>query len=169
MTILLLIVAILVLIFGFVVVFGAPYVPSLRKEVRGAFVELYPLTKQDTVVDLGSGDGSVLLEASKREAVCIGIELNPLLVLISRLRIGKYGHVMLGNMWALELPAGTTLVYAFTVSRDTKRLTHYMQKEANRLNKSLVLMTFGAGLPKQTPVKVLKAHSLYEFMPLQHA
>ena len=156
-----------ILVFGFVVAFGAPYVPSLRKEVYSAFNELYPIGRGDTVVDLGSGDGSILLAASKKGARCVGVELNPVLAAISRFRLRKRADVKLGNMWLMLLPAETTLVYAFVVSRDTKRLKILMQNESNRLNKEIFLMTFGAALPGKQPTKIRKAHSLYSFKPLQ--
>jgi hypothetical protein len=166
-TFLLIAIAVVILLFGFVVVFGAPYVPSLRKEVRDAFKELYPLGKDDVVVDLGSGDGLVLVEASKKGATGIGIEMNPLLVLISKLRLGRRAKIRLGDMWQTSLPKNVSLVYAFTVSRDTKRLERFMQSEADRLQKEITLMTFGAKLPIRTPIRIRKAHSLYSFKPLQ--
>ena len=167
MSLIFIIVSAAVLLFGFVVAFGAPYVPSLGKEVRNAFKELFPISDKDTVVDLGSGDGSVLLAASKAGAHCVGVELNPALVIISRLRLGKRAEIRLGNMWLMELPPQTTLVYAFVVSRDTKRLKKYMHAEANRLKKDITLMTFGAMLPDIKPLRIRKAHSLYVFRPLQ--
>ena len=167
MTLVVVIVGGLILLFGFVVAFGAPYVPSLRKEVAGSFKELYPLSKKDLVVDLGSGDGSVLLTASRSGARCFGVELNPVLVLISRFRLRNRAQVKLGNMWLIPLLPQTTLVYVFTVSRDVKRLEKLLQSEANRLNKEIFLMTFGAELPARQPVKTRNAHSLYSFKPLQ--
>ncbi len=167
MTLLLFIVGGLILLFGFVVAFGAPYVPSLRSEVALAFKDLYALGKDDFVVDLGSGDGSVLAVASKNDARCLGVELNPALVLISRFRLRGRADIQLGNMWMTVLPPQTTLVYAFVVSRDTKRLEKLMQKEVNRLGKEVFLMTFGAALPEIQPTRTRKAHSLYLFKPLQ--
>lgn len=167
MSLIFIILGLVVLIFGFVVAFGAPYVPSLHREVRQAFIELYPLDKYDVVVDLGSGDGVVLLEASRHGARLIGVELNPFLVFISRLRLGARATIKLGNMWQTRLPSDISLVYAFAVSRDTKRLEKFMQSEANRLKKDISLMTFGATLPHVSPLRVRKAHSLYVFKPLQ--
>ena len=167
MILLLIFFAAVVLLFGFVIAFGAPYVPSLKKEVRAAFDELYPLNKDDFVVDLGSGDGSVLLVASAYQAGGLGIELNPLLAYISRLRLGKRAKIIIGNMWLAKFPPQTTLVYVFSVSRDVRKLEHLMQQEAVRLDKELMLMTFGAALPTVEPIKTRNAHSLYSFKPLQ--
>lgn len=151
--------------FGFVVLFGAPYVPSLRREVRRAFKELYPLTDKDMLVDLGSGDGVVLLEAARRGAKAYGYELNPLLVLVSRLRVGKRATVVLGNMWKTKLPDDTTIVYIFSVTRDSKKAVRYLKAEATRLNKPLTVMTFGPTLSGLPSAASLRSHTLYEIAP----
>ena len=87
------IVCIVVLLFGFVVFRGAPYVPSKRRDIKRAFEELYPLDDSDTLVDIGSGDGVVLRMAAKRGAHAVGYELNPILVLVSRWLSRKYTTV----------------------------------------------------------------------------
>lgn len=156
---------VVVFAFGFVVLFGAPYVPSLRREVRRAFKDLYPLSSKDVLVDLGSGDGVVLLEAARCGARAYGYELNPLLFLLSKLRVGRRATVTLGNMWNAKLPDETTIVYMFSVSRDSKKSVRYLQSEAARLNKSFKVMMLGAGL-KGLPVnKSYRGHTLYEITP----
>lgn len=158
---------IVVFLFGAAAVMGAPYVPSLKKELQQAFGEVYEVGSGDVVVDLGSGDGRVLLEAKRRGADCVGVELNPLLALISKVRLGSRAKIVVANMWQFKLPAATTLVYVFSVSRDIKKLEQWIQSEAIRLDKELYLMTFGASLPSIKPVKVRNAHSLYAIRPLQ--
>jgi len=156
---------VIVFTFGFVVLFGAPYVPSLRREVRRAFKDLYPLSSKDVLVDLGSGDGVVLLEAARRGARAYGYELNPLLVLLSKLRVGKRATVVLGNMWNAKLPDDTTIVYMFSVSRDSEKSVRFLQAEATRLNKPLTVMMLGSGL-KGLPVQAsYRGHTLYEIAP----
>lgn len=157
--------AALVLLFGFVAFFGAPYVPSLRREVRAAFDDLYELDSKEVVVDLGSGDGLVLLEAVSRGAKGYGYELNPLLALISRLRLKAKATVYTKNMWQAVLPSDVTLVYAFTVTRDSKRLGRYVQGQADSQQRTFHVMTFGSGLKGYEPVRSLKAHTLYQIRP----
>ena len=154
-------------LFGFVAFFGAPYVPTLNAELKRAFTELYPLKPSDVVVDLGSGDGRVLLEASRHGAKGYGYELNPLLVLISKLRLGSKADIQLADMWSATLPAQTTLVYVFTVSRDSQRLGRFLQAHADRQAKLVRVMTFGPTLVDYVPVKTHRGHSLYEIHPLQ--
>ena len=161
------VVAGLVLVFGFVVAFGAPYVPSLRGELKHAFKKLYALGPNDVVVDLGSGDGQVLVEAARYGARGYGYELNPLLVLISRLRLRRKATIQLANMWQVTLPEATTLVYVFAVSRDSKRLGRMLQRQADAKGSTVRVMTFGSGLVGYTPVKELRGHKLYEILPVQ--
>jgi hypothetical protein len=157
--------AVLVLLFGFVAFFGAPYVPSLRKEVHTAFEDLYNISPTDIVVDLGSGDGLVLLEATARGAKGYGYELNPLLALISRVRLRGKATIYTKNMWQAELPSDVTLIYAFTVTRDSRKLGRFIQAEVNRLARPVQVMTFGAPLKDYEPIAERNAHSLYKVLP----
>lgn len=156
---------VIVFTFGFVVLFGAPYVPSLRHEVRRAFKDLYPLSSKDVLVDLGSGDGVVLLEAARRGAKAYGYELNPILVLVSKLRLGRRAKVTLGNMWNAKLPSDTTIVYMFSVTRDSEKSVRFLQSEATRLNKSFKVMMLGAGLEGLSVQASYRGHTLYEITP----
>lgn len=163
------IVAGVVLLFGAVVFFGAPYVPSHSREVRRAFETLYPLARSDVVVDLGSGDGRVLREASRRQARAVGYELNPVLVVIARLlSLGDSRvRVATANFWRTPLPPDTTLVYMFGVSRDSTKLVKKLQRESDRLGRPLLLMTYGPALKTRQTTATYRAHCLYTFTPLQ--
>jgi hypothetical protein len=158
----------IILVFGFVVFRGAPYVPSHRRQVEKAFKELYPISEKDTVVDVGSGDGIILRLVRKKGGTAIGYELNPILAAVSKLL--SWGDrkvvVHLADFWLVRLPAETTFVYGFLVSRDSKKMTMKMQQEANRLGRSLYFMTYGAGLDHEQ-VAEKGAHKLYKFSPLQ--
>src|SRR5680860_1758140 len=80
--------------FGAVVFRGAPYVPSQKFYINQALRELYPISNKDLLIDIGSGDGVVLREASKLGARAIGYEINPFLVIISRLLSRKDNRVL---------------------------------------------------------------------------
>jgi len=159
----------IVLLFGFVVFRGAPYVPSHKKEVRRALKDLYAVGKDDVLVDVGSGDGIILREAAKQGARAVGYELNPALVLISKFlsRGDAKISTRLADFWLTPLPDDTTVVYAFTVTRDIKKMAAKLQKEATRLERPLYLISYGTNIPMREPIKVLKAHHLYRFEPLQ--
>jgi len=66
---------------------GGPYTPIPYSHLRKLLVNL-PLTERSRLVDLGSGDGRVLIEAARHNRViCVGYELHPLVHLIASLRV----------------------------------------------------------------------------------
>ena len=154
--------------FGLVVFFGAPYVPSHRKDVKRAF-EYFGITSSDLLVDAGSGDGVILRIASSYGASAVGYEINPILVGISRLLSlhNPRVKVVLQNLWLAKLPDDTTIVYAFAVNRDEKKLIALMQREANRLQKPLKLLCYASPFKRMAAVDTFEAYHLYIFQPLQ--
>ncbi|MFZ1301567.1 MAG: hypothetical protein WAQ27_03250 [Candidatus Microsaccharimonas sp.] len=158
-----------VVLLGFSVFFGAPYVPSRRRDFNRMFDELYPITKSDFLIDVGSGDGIILREVSRRGARALGYEISPLLVLISKWfsRRDPNVTISMANFWLATFPPETTVVYAFSVERDAKKLKNKLQTEANRLMKPLVLICYGSPLPKTKARRMFEAYHLYEFYPLQ--
>lgn len=169
MTLLFWLFAAVVLIFGFVVFWGAPYVPSHAKEVKRAFKDLYPVSKNDVVVDVGSGDGIILRLAAACGAHAVGYELNPVLALVSRWlsRNDTNVTVRVGDFWRMRLPENTTLVYAFAVERDIAKLAAKLQDESTRLNRPLHVITYGSAFKLPVPLRELGAHHLFIFEPLQ--
>ena len=157
-----------VLLFGFVVFRGAPYVPSMRRYVKQALTQLYPLGDKDTLVDVGSGDGIVLRIASGLGARAVGYELNPVLVAISRALSRKDPNVTvrLVDFWLTKLPDDTTVVYGFMVTRDMPKMARKMQQEVNRLNKTLHFVTYGNQISGIKPTKTLGPYYHYAFHPL---
>lgn len=163
------IIFIIVIVFGFVVFFGAPYVPSRRRHLQKAFDELYQLTQKDTLLDLGAGDGVVLREAARRGSRAIGYELNPILVWIARWLSRKYPtiEVRIANIWRMPFPDDTTIVYVFGDARDIKQLTRRIESEAKRLKRSLYAMSYGFELPGHTTLRRTGVHHLYKIDALQ--
>jgi len=159
----------IVVLLGFSAFFGAPYVPSRRRDLIRMFDNLYPISAKDVVIDVGSGDGVILREASRRGAKAVGYEISPLLVWVSRWlsRGDKHVNVTMTNFWQAHFPADTTVVYAFSVGRDGKKMTKKIQSEANRLAKPLALICYGNPLPDTTALREFEAYHLYEFDPLQ--
>lgn len=163
------VILLIILSFGFVVFFGAPYVPSKKRDLQKALEELYPLTKKDVLVDIGSGDGVVLRMAADKGARAVGYELNPILVAISRLMSRHHPGVttILADFWHVKMPDDTTVVYTFGESRDIKKMAARIQHEATRLQKPLVFISYGFAVPGLKPTRQTKAHFLYTITPLQ--
>lgn len=155
-----------VVIFGFVVVRGAPYVPSKRGLLEKAFKDLYPLSKKDVLVDIGSGDGLVLRAAARRGARAIGYELNPVLVLISKFASrSPLISVRLADFWLVTLPRETTIVYTFGDSRDIKKMYSKVEKTVELHNKPIYFMSFGFKVPGIEPIRHDKSFYLYKITP----
>lgn len=160
--------ALILLPFGLAVFFGAPYVPSRKKYLNIAFEELYLLKENDVLVDIGSGGGVVLREASARGAKTIGYEINPFLVVLSRFLSRKDNKVkiLFADFWSAKLPDNMTVVYIFSVTRDMKKIIRKLQYEADRLRRPVYLINYGSELKGVKTVNKIDAYRLYVFSPL---
>lgn len=67
---------------------AAPPLGTKRRDIK-RLVKLARITEQDTVYDLGCGDGRLLLAVAKASTSqkIIGLELSPLHIILSRMRI----------------------------------------------------------------------------------
>lgn len=103
-----------VLIFGFCLAeiladqFGAPWAPTSGDIVRKMLV-LADVGPDDLLYDLGSGDGRIIVRARMEfKAHSVGIEINPLWVFWTRLKIFLFGlsdrtKVVWGNLFTTDL------------------------------------------------------------------
>ncbi|QHN42560.1 hypothetical protein GII36_01690 [Candidatus Mycosynbacter amalyticus] len=169
LTIFVVIVAVILLVFLGTVLVGAPYVPTQQRELAEAFDELRPLGKDDVVLDIGSGDGVVLRAAALRGAQAVGYELNPFLVVASRLRLRHVKprpRVELRNLWTTQFPDDVTLVYTFGESRDIAKMYQKVEQEAARLGRPLEFVSYGFAVPSVAATRQHRAHFLYHISPL---
>jgi SAM-dependent methyltransferase len=162
-----LLIAIFVFLFAFVVLFGAPYLPTKKKQVALA-LEMLEVRKGKTIVDLGSGDGVFLLAAARRGATVYGYELNPLLCLVAKLRCWRYRqqvHISCSNFWRMQLPQETTGVYTFLLTRFMRRLDQKLEEEATRLGHAFKLASFTFAIPGRQAEVARDAVFLYTYAP----
>jgi len=134
----LILIALLFLIFiAFPILFiGAPFLPSFRKNKDIDFAAIFNLFKKEkikTLIDLGSGDGRVIIEFAKNGFTANGIELNPLLVWWSKRKIKKSGldkiaKVKLGNFWKTNLK-NYDAVFIFQFKTANKILSKKFKEE----------------------------------------
>jgi SAM-dependent methyltransferase len=66
------------------------WVPTAQA-LADKMLDLAKVTSQDYVIDLGSGDGRIVITAAKRGARALGIEYNPDLVALSKRNAAKEG------------------------------------------------------------------------------
>ena len=97
-TILLLIIMMLLLMiivgfffFLFDIFLELPYVATKRHKI-GTIIKFAQIKPSQTIVDLGSGDGRLLIASAQKGAKAIGYEINPFLVLITKIRAFFLSH-----------------------------------------------------------------------------
>jgi SAM-dependent methyltransferase len=113
----------LVVCFGGVLLVGAPYLPTLSPQIKEA-LELAELKKGQTLLELGCGDGRVLIAAAKSGAQVIGYELNPLLYMFAWLRTRRYRSqvcVRWGNFWRASWPPAD-VIFVFLLPKYMSKL-----------------------------------------------
>jgi len=152
--------AVIVLLFGFVVIFGAPYLPTQAKQIDTVF-ELAQLKPGQTIIDLGSGDGAVLLAAGKRGFKAVGYEINPILWLVSYLRTIRYRQnikIHMISYWAVKLPK-CEAVFVFLIAHQMERLDKKLKAEA----KGVKLLSHAFQIPSKGHLTEKNGVFLYQY------
>ena len=164
-------VAILIVLFGFVVFrHGAPYVPSRKRDLDVAFDDLCRISEKDVVVDIGAGDGIVMRAAARRGATAIGYELNPVLVLVAKWLNRNYSKtkMILADFYHTDLPADTTVLYIFAEARDIGRMAKMIQKHVDKNQRPVKVISLAFKIPNKSPVGHVEPYFLYQFAPLHN-
>ncbi|MDQ3093943.1 MAG: class I SAM-dependent methyltransferase [bacterium] len=146
------------------VFFGAPYLPTLKGQTKVA-LDLLDLKAGQTLLELGSGDGRLLRAAAERGIYSIGIELNLLLVVYSKLRHWRYRRyidVRWNNFWFQHLPEADG-IYVFLHTRFMQKLDNKVTQD---ITQSVKLVSFAFKIPVKKPVKSKKGMFLYVYKPL---
>lgn len=146
---------------------GAPYVPILKRD-SVPLLAIDKLKPGQTLVDLGSGDGRLLRAAAARGIYGIGYEINPFMVLISRIVCFRYRRLVkihLANLWSIKLPPANA-IYVFLMPRFMARLH---DKLATELTKPTLVISYIFEIPGQTPIEHTANSFLYEYPPSDRA
>lgn len=149
--------------FTYVIVFGAPFLPTLKARTPEA-LDLLDLKPGQTLVELGSGDGRILRAAAARGIYSIGYELNPVLVLWTMLRSWKYRRYITvhnRNYWHVKMPLADG-IYVFLLNPYMKKLHNKIEQECTQPVK---VVSFAFAIPGKKPVKELNGLMLYSYKP----
>lgn len=151
---------VLACLFGSVVLTaGAPYLPTLRPQIK-AGLDLLDLKPGQTMLEIGCGDGRVLLAAADRGWQAVGYEINPLLVLVCRWRTRhqrKLITVVWGNVWKKNWPPAEGL-YIFGLAKIMPKLhTKIVQSVVHPLR----VVSFSFPIPNQPIVEERQGVYLY--------
>src|SRR3989344_2148859 len=156
----------------FVIVIGAffaidifldlPYVGTKKEKIE-TIIKLARIKNNETIIDLGSGDGRLLLAAAARGAYAIGYELNPFSVLVSRLHAHLEGHaenvmVYRQNMWQADLKVAD-IIFVYSLKSKIKKFEDFIYKNARPGTRFIVNTN---PFPHKKPVKVENGIFLYK-------
>ncbi len=136
----------LVLIFGFVITIGAPYLPTLQSQQTAA-LNLLALRPGQTLLELGCGDGRVLRRAAQQGLTAIGYEINPVLVIVAKLMTWQYRHqvrVVWANYWRVSWPQADG-IFVFLLDKYMKKLDNKVAQYAKK--RSIKLASFAFKIP----------------------
>ena len=151
----------IVFIFGLVVFFGAPYLPTLKPQIDTA-LDLMDLKPGQLMLEIGSGDGSVMIAAAQRGWKVVGYEINPILCLITWLRTRKVRQnvkIIWGDAWQKDWPEADG-IYIFGLDKLMPKLH---KKVMRTQTKPVKLVSFAFRLPQIAPVRSKDGVFLYQY------
>jgi len=115
---------------GFIVV---PWLPTSGKTVD-KMLSMANVNADEVVYDLGSGDGRVVIAAAKKfQARSVGVELNPLWVFWTRLKVTILGlrsktKIVWGNLFSADL-SKADVVTLYLMQTTNSKLEPKLKKE----------------------------------------
>ena len=144
------------------ILIGAQWIPTPKDVVRKmlSFADVGP---QDTLIDLGSGDGRIILLAAQEfGASALGIEADPLRVLITRIRVRLKGledqvEVIWGNFFKSDFRAASVV----TIYQSTEINKKLKQQLEEQLHPGARVVTYSFIFEGWEPVKVDESTKLY--------
>ena len=120
----------------------------------------------DVVYDLGSGDGRIVIDAAQKyHALGVGVEADPLRVILSRLKIIRWGlqqrvKITWGNLFHQNLSPATVVVL-FLWGRTNEKLKDKLQEE---LKPGTRVVSYVWKFKGWNPVKVDKKEEIYLYI-----
>ena len=143
---------------------GALYVSTSRAKIA-AFIDAVPMRADQTLVDLGCGDGRVLREAQKRYGVhTIGYEINPVAYLKARLfSFGPHNiKIRRQNFWEADL-SSADVVFCYLYPDVMKKLAAKLTAD---LKPGSVVVSSNFSLPGFVPSRILRLKSSWHNDPM---
>jgi SAM-dependent methyltransferase len=132
--------------------YGLPPVPTRPQRIQKA-LKLANLLPDETLYDLGAGDGRVLLIAARDfGANAVGLEIGPIQCALIWLRVTASGYgnriqVKWANFYKADLE-DADVVYVYATSREIKKLASHLEKQMKR---GARLVSISADFPEWEP------------------
>jgi len=142
---------------------GPVFKPTPSTEIS-ALLKFGKVNKNDVVVDLGSGDGRIVIAAAKIGSRAIGYEVDPFLVKKSKAEIKKQGlsdlaEIRWQSFWNADFNQATVFVlYLFP-----KYLDKLQRIFETRLDRPVQVISYNYQFPQKKYVKKSGKIYLYQF------
>lgn len=111
---------------------AAPYIPTsgTTLSIMRSFAKLHPHKK---AVELGSGDGRIVIALAKMGIEIDGYEINPILVVLSKIlikinRVDKIAHIHWKSFWNISFTE-YDLVTCYCIPNKMKKLSEKLNRE----------------------------------------
>lgn len=142
------------------VISGAPYVPSSDVRIQ-SMIKLAAFSKHEVLLDVGSGNGKVLRQASKYVKIARGVEINPILVLWTLFRnwLGRYKNIIITkeNFWDTNF-GDIDVLFIYCINSKMKKLEQKIKKEMTQGSR---VLSNGFILPTMHPKEEKNGVNLY--------
>jgi SAM-dependent methyltransferase len=137
---------------------NAPFVATSIKKHNQQFDKLFDFLaklnlKNEKVIDLGSGNGDMVLEFANRGYQSYGVELNPILIFWSKWRARKFpnAYFIKDNLFKFDL-SQFKIVYIYQLESVNQKLMPKFEKE---LQKDAVIISHKFILPESEKIKLI--------------
>lgn len=159
-------IALLLACFAVSVLIGPPYVPTLDKQMVSA-LDMLKLKPSQMMIELGCGDGKVLVAAAQRGWKVVGIEINPLLLAVCWWRTRHYRNqvrLVWGNYWRVgKWPPQAEAMFGFVLPRYMAKLDGLLQAYQKRQGTELRLASFAFKIPGRKIIRERDGVFLYVY------
>jgi SAM-dependent methyltransferase len=163
----LIIIALIVISFFYYFLKGnAPFLPTSRKNLK-QFQEIFDFLeklnlKNESVIDLGSGSGEVVLEFARKGYKSYGVELNPFLVFLSKIRAIKNNNAYFikGDLYKINLN-NFKIIYIYQLEEVNKKL---IPKFENELQKGAIIISNKFPLEESQKIKLIHEFDKKNFL-----
>ncbi len=148
---------------------GLPWRPTSNQRIRKA-LEIAQVKPGETVFDLGSGDGRVVvMAAADFSATAVGIEISPFHCLVSLIFARVEGvsekiRIYLGDFYKVDI-SSADVVFAYMTSAQVGRLRPIFEKQL-KPGARVVTISFDMGIWEPQEVNREELIFLYRMPPI---
>lgn len=160
------VISVIILAFGAGAIFGAPWVPAFRQDLDELF-DHAKLKRGTKLIDLGCGDGKILLAAARRGAIVTGYEINPIMWAIAWLRLRPYrkqARVHLGSYWGHDLRP-YDVIWLYLIDHHMPRMAHKIHSQASA---KAYIISYIFEFSNVQPVKRTRNSFVYQAKSFKH-